>query len=206
MYAVGLDGVGDVHEILVNHRHEGSMMLSREVTKDLIKSLDVISSIVGRKCDSGQQYLDLGIVKSGQNRVEVATRLVGRNSAKPVVAAEFNDHNGGMKLENRAKVGNGILGGSTARAAIRYGVMVAKLVEIPLQGIGEGLAGCEAISRGNAVAVADDEGAIRSEERAGEETEAKRNDNPAGNVHINSVKAQIRNGPMVNDVVVVEAG
>jgi hypothetical protein len=182
------------------------MMLSREVTKDLIKSLDVISSIVGRKCDSGQQYLDLGIVKSGQNRVEVATRLVGRNSAKPVVAAEFNDHNGGMKLENRAKVGNGILGGSTARAAIRYGVMVAKLVEIPLQGIGEGLAGCEAISRGNAVAVADDEGAIRSEERAGEETEAKRNDNPAGNVHINSVKAQIRNGPMVNDVVVVEAG
>jgi hypothetical protein len=132
VYAVGLDGVGDVHEILVNHRHEGSMMLSREVTKDLIKSLDVISSIVGRKCDSGQQYLNLGIVESGKNRVEVVARLVGRNSAKPVVAAEFNDHNGGMKLENRAKVGNGILRGSTARAPIRYGVMVAKPVEISL--------------------------------------------------------------------------
>ncbi len=103
--------------------------------------------------------------KSGENRVQIATRLVWRNSAKPVVAAEFHDHNGGMKLENRAKVGNGVLGGSTARAAIRYCVMVAKLVEIPLQGIGKGLAGCEAISCSNAVTVANDERAIRREQR-----------------------------------------
>jgi len=96
VYAVGLDGVGDVHEVLVNHRHEGSMMLGVEVAKDFVKSLDVISSIVGRKCDSGQQCLDLGIVESGKNRVQVATRLVWRNPAKSVVAAEFNDHNGGM--------------------------------------------------------------------------------------------------------------
>ena len=188
MYAVGLNGVGNADEIFVDHWHKGTAMLGGEVAEDFIEGRDVISPVIGRKCDSGQQHLDLRAVQSGENRVQIATRLVRRHAAKPIVATEFHDHNGGMKLENRAKVGNGVLGGSTAGPAIRYCVMVAKLVEISLKGIGEGLAGCEAVACSNAVAVANDEGAVRREQGAGEQTEATRNDNPAGNVHIDSVR------------------
>jgi hypothetical protein len=189
MYAIGLNRVGNVHEVFVDHWHKGTVMLGGEVAEDFIEGHDVISSVVGGKSDSREQYLDLSAIKRCENRVQIATCLVWGYPAETVVAAKFHDHNGGMKLENRAEVGNGILAGGTAGAAIRYRVMVAKLVEIPLQSIGKGLAGCESVASRDAVAVANDESAVRREEGAGEETEAKRNDNPAGNVHIDSVRA-----------------
>jgi len=51
--AVLLDGAGDVDEVLVDHGHEGRMMLGGEVAEGLIEGVDVVGTVVGREGDAG---------------------------------------------------------------------------------------------------------------------------------------------------------
>jgi hypothetical protein len=66
-------------------------------------------------------------------------------------------------------------------------VAIAVTVEVPLQCVGIGLAGKEAVAGGDAVAVADQEGPVGGQERASEKQQTEGNDKPAANVHRNSV-------------------
>ena len=76
MYAVLLDGAGDVDEVFVQHGDEGRVVLRGEIAKGLVEGTDVIRTVVGRKGDAGEQDLDVGGFKRGENLIEIAASLV----------------------------------------------------------------------------------------------------------------------------------
>ena len=110
----------------------------------------------------------MGGLKSGEHLVEVAARLIGGQAAQAVIAAEFNDDNFGVQQQDGAEIGDGVLGGGAAGALVVDSVVVTERIEFLLQVIGIGLAGLKAIAGGDAVAEADQEGAIGGLRGSGE--------------------------------------
>ena len=93
-----------------------------------------------------------------------------------------------MSLNDCADVGDSVFGGGAAGAAVLNLVSVAALVEIALEGVRKGLAGLEAVSGSDAVAVADDGGPIGGYEGKRRKYQANRNEEPTLYVHMISVK------------------
>ena len=60
MNAVGLNGVGDVDQILVDHGDERHAMACSQVAKDLLEGFDVVGAIIRREGDAGEQDFDMG--------------------------------------------------------------------------------------------------------------------------------------------------
>ena len=73
MYAVLLDGAGDVDEVFVQHGDEGRVVLRGEIAKGLVEGVDVVGAVVGRKGDAGEQNLDVRGFKGGQHGIEIVT-------------------------------------------------------------------------------------------------------------------------------------
>lgn len=128
MNAVGLDGIGNLNEVFVNHGHKCSVVFGCEVTKNLVERLNVIAAVVGGQRNSGEKHLDVGVAERSEDGVEVAAGLVGRHSTKAVIAAKFDQDDDGMELQYGAKAGDGVFGGGPAGAQVRYFVVVAALV------------------------------------------------------------------------------
>ena len=93
-----------------------------------------------------------------------------------------------MGLDDGVDVGDCVLGGGAAGAAILNFVFVAALVEVALECGGPGLAGLEAVARGNAVAIADDGGPVGGEQGKRSKNQAKGNEKATLYVHMISVK------------------
>jgi len=186
--AVLLDGAGNVDEIFVDHRNERDVMFCSEVLKDLVERLDVVRAIVGRQGNAGEQGLDVSGFESGEYGVQVFASLIGRQTAKAVVAAEFNDDNCRMSLNDGADIGDRVFSSSAARAAVLDLVFIAALVEIALERIRKGLAGLESVARGDAVAVADDGWAVGGEQGKSSKYQANGNEKATLYVHMISVK------------------
>ena len=165
MDAVGLNGVGDMDEVFVDHGNECHVMLGGKIAKDLVERLDIVGAVIRWQGDSGEEHLDVRRFECRENGIEVAARLIGGKAAEAVVPAEFDNHDGGMGLENGLEVGCGVLGGGAAGAHIRYLVMEATLFEIALKRIRVGLAGLKTIAGRDAVAVADDDRALGCAQR-----------------------------------------
>ena len=192
--AVLLDGAGDVDQVFVDHGDEGDVVLDGEITEAFVKSLDVVRSVVGRKSDAGEKHFNVRRFEGGEDSVEVLAGLVGRETAEAIVAAEFNDDEEWVGLDHRVYVRGCILGCGTAGAAVFDFVFVAALVEEALERRRPSLVWLEAVSGGDAVAVADDRGPVSGEQR-GARKQQERNDYPAAYVHMNSVKlCKGRNG------------
>ena len=154
--AVALDGAGDVNEVFVDHGDEGGVVFGGHVFEELLEGLDVLLSVVWREGDAGEQDADVGGFECGEHLVEVFARLVEREAAKTVVAAEFDDDDLGMEGDNGAQTAQCVFGGGAAGSLVVDGVVIAGAVEIALKGVGEGLAGFEAIAGGDGVAEADE--------------------------------------------------
>ena len=75
-----------------------------------------------------------------EDLIEIAAGLIERQAAETVVAAELDDYDLRMQAEMDVKAGDGVLGGGSAGALIDDLVVVALGVELPLQGVREGLA------------------------------------------------------------------
>ena len=188
MDAVLLNGAGHVDEVLVDHRNERDVMLRSEILKDLVERLDVVRAIVGRQGNAGEQGLDMSGFESGEYGVQVFASLIGRQTAKAVVASEFNDDNRRMSLNDGADIGHCIFGSRTAGAAVLDLVLVAALVEVTLERIRKGLAGLQSIARGDAVAVADDSWAVCGGQGKSSKYQANGNEKATLYVHMISVK------------------
>jgi hypothetical protein len=188
MNTVLLDGAGDVDQILVDHGNEGRVVFRGEIAENLVEGLDVVGAVVRRKGDAGEEHLDVRGFEGGEDRVKILLCLMGRQSPEPVVAAEFDDDDGGVGLDDCVYVGGCVLGGGAAGAPVFDLVFVAALVQIALERVWERLAGLEAISGGDTVAIADDERPFGSEQRKCRQYDQNRNEKPAANVHMNSVK------------------
>ncbi len=78
--------------------------------------MDVVGAVVGRQGDAGEQNLDVRGFESGQHGIEIAAGLVERQAAEAIVAAEFDDDDGGMQEQDGVSSGDGILGGGAAGA------------------------------------------------------------------------------------------
>jgi len=162
MDAVGLDGAGRVDQVFVDHGHKSGVMLCSQLAKELIELLNVILAVVGRQRDAGEQRFHVSGFESGEHLVEIAARLGERQAAQAVVAAEFDNDNSGMQRQDGAQVGDGVFGGCAAGSLIDDFVMKASRVEVALQGVGEGLAGLEAVAGGNTVSIADQKALLGS--------------------------------------------
>ena len=188
MDAILLDGARKVDQIFVDHRNEGYMVLCGEIAEVFVERLDVVRAVIGRKGDAGEKHLDVRGSEGGENGVEVLAGLVGRKTAQAVVASKFNDDYGRMSLKDGVDIGGCIFGCGTAGASILDFVFVAALVEVALERGGPSLIWLQAVSRGDAVAIADDGGPVGGEQREGCRKQKQRNDYPAAYVHMNSVK------------------
>jgi hypothetical protein len=194
MNSVFLNGSGHVYQVLVDHRDERGMVLGRKIAEHLVKCADVILPVVRRQGDPGKQHLDVGIVQRSQNRIKILARLLQGKATQPVVAAKFNDHNRRMGLDHRPDVDDCVLRRRSAGAHIRNFVGISPLVKVPLQCLGKGLAGVQTMARSDAIAVANEHGPVGGDERRSADQQAKRNENPAPNVHMYSVMSQKGNG------------
>ena len=211
--AVVLDGVGDVDEVFVDHGDEGGVMLCREVAEDLVELVDVVGAVVGGQGDAGEQDLDVGGFKGGEDLVEIAACLIEREAAEAVVAAEFDEDDFRVEGQDGVEAGDGVFGSGAAGALIDDFVVEAAGVEVALEGVGVGLVGVEAVAGGDAVAEADEQVLAEGLRGQGEEEQqecgfppisqrarngwgtrhvcryqqAKGNDKSAANVHMGSV-------------------
>jgi len=158
--AVFLDGVGDVDQVFVDHGHGGGVVLGRDVAEDLLELVDVVRAVVGRQGDAGEQDFYVRGFEGGEDLVQVVLSLIGWKAAEAVIAAEFDDDDFRVKLQYGVETGCGVFGGGAAGALIADFVVVAVGVELLLQVVGPGLAGLQAVAGGDAVAVADDYGAV----------------------------------------------
>ena len=128
MDAVALEGVGDIDKVLVDHGNKGGVVFGGEVAEDFFEGCDVVAAVVGGQRDTREENSDVRVFKCGENLVEVATGLIGRQSAEAIVAAELDDDDIGVEQQNRMKIGDGVLGGGTAGTLIVHLVVVAAIV------------------------------------------------------------------------------
>ena len=119
MDAVRLDGAWDTDQVFVDHRYEGWMVPGSDNFEDGVEGLDVVRSIIWRQGDASEQHTDMCTIERSEDSVKVVARLVRGKSAESIVAAEFNDDDAGAELQNGAQVGNGVLRGCAACAAVR---------------------------------------------------------------------------------------
>lgn len=173
MNAVLLDCAGDGHEVFVNHGNKRRVVFFREVRIDLRELMNIVRSVVWRQSNAGEQHFDVRRFQTSEYRIEIVTCLHERKSAKPVVAAEFDNHDQRMKPEDRRQAGYGVFSRRAAGAFILDRVVVAQFTEIALQRIRVRLAPVKAITRRDAVAEADQQRIFGCQERESEEQQSK---------------------------------
>lgn len=154
MNAVGLNGAWDSDQVFVDHWHDGGVVTGGEIDKDFVELLYIVGPVIRRQGNTGKQYFDVRVDERRKHQIEIVARLFKREPAKTIVAAEFDDDDGGMQQQDGVKTGNGVFCGGPAGAFVEDVVVVAELVKIALQVVGIGLTGHQAVTCRNAVAVA----------------------------------------------------
>jgi hypothetical protein len=79
-------------------------------------------------------------------------------AAEAVVAAEFDDDDGGMEAQDILQAVDAVLAGVAADAGVHNLIVVAAAVEVGLQVVGIGVAGRNPVACGDAVTEANDNG------------------------------------------------
>ena len=65
--------------------------------------MDIVGAGVGREGDAGEDDFAAGVDEGGDDSVEVAARVGDGDAAKAVVAAKFDDDDGGVEAEEFRK-------------------------------------------------------------------------------------------------------
>lgn len=135
-------------DVVEQEGQEGDVVLLRKHSVGLRELLDVVGTVVGGEGDSGEGDLDAGLLKRGDDLVEVGAGVFDAEAAEAVVATELDDGDGGVKGENFGEAGDAVLGGVAGDAEIDDAVGEAVLVEIGLEEVGVRVAGVGAIAGG----------------------------------------------------------
>jgi len=152
--AVVLDGAGNGVNVGVEHGEQRNAVFCRDEAVGFVERMDVVGPVVGRKGNAGQNDFAAGVEQSGDDGVEITPGIGDGEAAEAIVAAEFDDDNGGMKAENVFQAHNGVFAGIAADPGVDDLVVIAALVEGSLKVLGPGMAGGDAIAGSNAVAEA----------------------------------------------------
>ena len=173
MNSVRLDCAGDVDQIPVDHGHDGCAVFGGEIAEDLVELMDIVRPVVGRQSNAGEQHFDVRIVERCKHGVEVVSSLIEGKASESIITAEFNDDDCWMQSDDGAETDHGIFTGGAARSLIGNVIVVAELVEVALKRVWVGLAGCQAVSRGDAIAITNEQRPIGTENEAAEMQEAQ---------------------------------
>ncbi len=104
--------------------------------------------------------LSAGVLQRGDDAVEVGAGVCDGQAAQAVVAAELDDDDGGMRGEDLGQALDAVLGGVAADALVVDAVVEVEVVEVGLEVVGVALAGADAAAGGEAIAEADEDGAV----------------------------------------------
>ncbi len=190
--AIGLDGSGDGVDVRVEHWQKRHVEARGDLVIHEVELMNVGGAVVGRERDAGEQDPDVRGEQAGDDGFEVAPGDAEWKAAKAVVAAEFDDDDGGMHGEDKRQSVDAVLGGVAADAGVDDAVVVSASVEVVLERGGVGLAGFEAMAGGDAVSVANDDGRFLPGGASGERSERghegqKQHEGDAAAVHKLSV-------------------
>ena len=116
-------------EILIEHGHERGVVLASDLGKDGLEGVNVGGAVIGRQRDAGHQDLNVRMHQRGDDLVEIGARLGDGKATETVVAAELDDRDGRMQVENEGQAGDRVLGCSSACAFVDDLVMVAAIIE-----------------------------------------------------------------------------
>lgn len=172
MDAVALNRVRNVDQVFIDHGHKCGVVPGGKIAEDFLEGCDVVAAVVGGQGDAGKKNLDVRIFKCCEHLFEVASSLIRGKAAEAVVASEFDDNDFRMELEDVVQIGNGVLGGGAAGALIVDLVMVTTIVQIPLKRVGVRLSGLKAVTGGDAVAEADENGPVGGAQGSGNKKQA----------------------------------
>lgn len=134
------------------------MVLRGDLHERLVELQHVVSTVVGRESDAGQNHFAAPLKQRADDGVQVATRVCNGNPAKPIIAAKFDNGNRWMERENVPEAVNAVFCRVAADSGIDDAVMVAASVEFRLQNGGIRMPWVESVSGRNAVAKAVDDG------------------------------------------------
>jgi hypothetical protein len=184
MNAVVLNGAGDGVDVGVEHGKQGDVILGSDEAEGFIEGLNVIGAIVGGEGDAGENNFAAGVEEGGDDGVEIAAGIGDGDAAQAVVAAEFDNDDGGMEAEDVLYAVDAVFACVAADAGVNDPVAVATVVKGGLEVVGPGVAGIDAEARGDAVSEAVDYGngtrgngawrdrvCIRKEQKGGDEGE-----------------------------------
>ena len=112
----------------------------REQCVGLVELLNVVRAVVGREGDAGENDLCAGVLERADNLVQIGAGVFNAQPAQAVVAAEFDDSDGGVESEDFGEALDANLGGVAADAAVADAVVVVALIEVGLKVVGVTLA------------------------------------------------------------------
>jgi len=172
MDAVFLNSAGDGVDAGVEHGEQGNMVFGSDEAVGFVEGFDVVGAVIGRQSDAGEDDFAAGLQQSGDDGVEVAAGVGDGDAAESVVAAELDDDNGGMEAEDVFEAVDAVFGSVAADTGVDNFVAVAAAIEGVLQVVGPGEAGGDAVTGGDAVAEAgnDGSGASGDGNRAGRDS------------------------------------
>ena len=165
MNSILLNRARHTYKVFVDHGNQGGVVPRCQIGVHLIELVNIVGPVIGGQGDAGQQYTDVRSLKRRQHLIEVAPGLVKGQAAQTVIAAKFNNCHRRMQADHSRDLGNRVLAGGAAGPHVLDFVVVSDLVEIPLQRGRVGLLAAQAIAGGDAVAKADQHGAIRASRR-----------------------------------------
>ena len=158
--AVALHHSGDAVNVFEQEGKHGDAVLLCQQGVGLVELKDVVGAVVGRQRDAGEGYPGAGAPERGDDLVQICAGVCDGQAAQAVVATELDDDDGGMEGENLGQALDAVLGGVAADALIVDAVVDVEAVEGGLQVVGVALSGIDAGAGGQAVAEADEQGAV----------------------------------------------
>ena len=158
--AIGLHHSGYAIDVLEQEGKHGDAVLASEQGVGPVELLDVVGAVVGREGDAGEGDLYAGVLQRGDDAVEVGAGVGDGQAAQSVVTSELDDGDGGMQGEDLGQARDAVLGGVAADALVVDAVADVALVEQGLEVVRVALAGIDAATGGQAIAEADQDGAM----------------------------------------------
>ena len=162
---VWLHEAGDTVDLVEDEGEHGDFVLVGEQDVGLVELADVVAAVAGRDGDAGEGEGETGGFELADDAVEVAAGVGDGEAAEAVVAAELDDDEGGVEIEDAADAGEAVLGGVAADAFVDDAVVVTGLVQVALEEVGVAFAGLGAVAGGEGVAEADEFGTAVGGER-----------------------------------------
>jgi hypothetical protein len=158
--AVVLHHAGLVVDVLEQEGQQGDAIFAGEQGVGVVDLADIVWAVVGRQGYAGEKDLDARLGEGGDDCVEILSGGGDGQAAQAVVAAEFHDDQGGVEGQHVFEAVDAVFRGITTDSLIDDTVVIAALFKSLLQIVGIGAAGVDAVSGGEAVSKADDDGAV----------------------------------------------